>query len=109
MPEGAAVGLVDALGQRFSGRVRGRVVDHLVLGRGELSQASLASATVVGPFDPGDDRQAELVAGVPRSRFRTFFCSRAKKDSMAALSPPAPTRPVKGDVADEPLMHIRSG
>src|SRR5665647_400095 len=29
-----------------------------------------------------------------RRRFRTFFCSREKKDSMAALSPAAPTRPM---------------
>src|SRR5690349_12298396 len=29
-----------------------------------------------------------------RCRSRTFFCSRAKNDSMAALSPQAPTRPM---------------
>lgn len=28
-------------------------------------------------------------------RFRTLFCSRAKKDSMAALSPAAPTRRIE--------------
>src|SRR4029453_6221405 len=31
---------------------------------------------------------------VPRRRFSTFFWSRLKKDSMAALSAQAPTRPI---------------
>ena len=30
-----------------------------------------------------------------RCRSSTFFCSRAKKDSIAALSPQAPTRPIE--------------
>jgi hypothetical protein len=30
-----------------------------------------------------------------RRRSRTFFCSRLKKLSMAALSPAAPTRPME--------------
>src|SRR5688572_18067172 len=29
-----------------------------------------------------------------RRRFKTLFCSRPKNDSMAALSPAAPTRPI---------------
>src|SRR5450830_1870177 len=62
---GTAVGLVDTSGEWFSCRVCGRVVDHLVLDRGELAEGALASAAVVGPFDPGHDRQAQLVAGVP--------------------------------------------
>jgi hypothetical protein len=37
---GTAVGLVDTLGEWFSGRVCGRVVDHLVLGRGELAEGA---------------------------------------------------------------------
>lgn len=32
-------------------------VDGLKLDRGELSEAPLAPAAVVGPFDPGDDRE----------------------------------------------------
>src|SRR5665647_1182633 len=62
---GTAVGLVDTLGKWFSGRVCGRVVDHLVLDRGELAEGALAAAAAVGPFDPGHDRQAQLVAGGP--------------------------------------------
>ena len=34
-------------------------------------------------------------------RLSTFFCSREKKDSMAALSPQAPTRPM------DPTMEWR--
>ena len=37
----------------------------LELDWGESAEAVLSPAAVVGPFDPGDDRQAELVAGGP--------------------------------------------
>ena len=76
--DGTAVGLVDTSGEWFSGRVSGRVVDHLVLDRGELAEAALAAPAVVGLFDPGHDCQAQLVAVAQRWWFKTFFCSRAK-------------------------------
>ena len=62
---GSAVDLVDTLGECFSGRVSGRLVDHLVLDRGELAEAALAAPAVVGLFDPGHDRQAQVLAGGP--------------------------------------------
>jgi hypothetical protein len=33
-------------------------VNDLTLDRGELAQAPLAPAAMIGPFDPGDDREA---------------------------------------------------
>jgi hypothetical protein len=33
-------------------------VNDLKLDRGELAQAPLAPAAMIGPFDPGDDREA---------------------------------------------------
>jgi hypothetical protein len=39
--------------------------DGLELDRGELAEGALPPAVVVGAFDPGDDRQAELLAGGP--------------------------------------------
>ena len=59
----------------------------------------MAPAAVIGLLE--DDRQAQLLAAGPALRLRTFFCSRLKKDSMAALSPAAPTRPI------EPTMWWR--
>src|SRR5690242_11834930 len=41
----------------WSGRVSGEV-ECLVLDRGESAETTLPPAAVVGPFDPGDDRQA---------------------------------------------------
>jgi hypothetical protein len=54
----------------------------------------LSASAVVGLLDPGDDRQAEFVAAGPAPAFRTFFCSSAKNDSMAALSAQVATRPI---------------
>ena len=34
------------------------MVEHLKLDRGELAEGALAATAVVGPFDPGDDREA---------------------------------------------------
>jgi predicted TIM-barrel fold metal-dependent hydrolase len=45
-----------------------------------------------------------------RRRSKTFFCSRLKKDSMAALSPAAPTRPIATWSAETHLdLMDRSG
>ena len=58
----APVWLTTGIG--WSGRLCGGI-DCLKLDRGEPSEAGLASAAVVGGLDPGDDRQAELLAGGP--------------------------------------------
>ena len=50
----------------------------------------LTPAAVVGPFDPGDDRQPELLAGVPALPVQDVPLHQRKK-SMAALSPQALT------------------
>ena len=67
---------------------------------GQPAERGLAATTVVGAFDPGDDGDAQLSRVSQRRRFRTFFCSRLKKLSMAALSPadrPGPwSRPCRG-------------
>ena len=64
----------------------------------ELAEGALAASAVVGAFDPGDDRDAELVSGVPGLALSTFFCSSERKDSMAALSPAAPTWPIEPSI-----------
>ena len=60
--------------------------DGFELDGGELAERPLAAAPVVGAFDPGDDREAGLVAGVPGLRSGTLVCSSEKNDSIAALS-----------------------
>ena len=44
---------------------RGGSDDGLVFDWGQSAEGCLSSASVVGAFDPGDDRAAELVAGGP--------------------------------------------
>ena len=39
--------------------------DEFVFDGGQAAECGLASSAVVGAFDPGDDRDPELVAGVP--------------------------------------------
>ncbi len=53
----------------------------------------MASA-VVGAFDPGDDCESEFSAGCPAFPVEHFFGVGRRKDSIAALSPQAPTRPI---------------
>ena len=43
----------------------GRVHDGLVLDGGQSAQASLSATTVVGPLDPGDDRDPQLFSSPP--------------------------------------------
>ncbi len=70
------------------------LVQYLELDRGESAEAVLSPSAMVGHLDPDDDREAELVRSIQRRRLRTFFCSSEKKDSIAALSAQAPTRPI---------------
>ena len=60
--------------------------DRLVLDGGQSAERDLASAPVVGVFDPGDDRYAQVVAGAPRAMVEDVLLQREKNDSMAALS-----------------------
>ena len=49
-----------------SGReAHGRVHDGLVFDGGQLIEAGLSATAVVGPLDPGDDRDSELFSGPP--------------------------------------------
>src|SRR5690625_6658629 len=49
-----------------SGReIHGGVHDGLVFDGGQSAQAGLSATTVVGAFDPGDDRDAELFSSPP--------------------------------------------
>ena len=63
--------------------------------RGQSAEGGLAASPVVGPFDPGDDGDAELIAVVQRRLSSTLRCRSAKNDSMAALSPAEPTWPME--------------
>ena len=69
-------------------------LDGLKLDGGEHSQGSLSASAVLGLFGPGEDGDAQLVVGAPAATVEDAFCSTVKKDSMAALSPAAPTRPM---------------
>jgi hypothetical protein len=40
------------------------VVQYLELGRGEPAEGVLTALAVVGPLDPDDDRQPQILAGV---------------------------------------------
>jgi hypothetical protein len=69
----------------------------LKLDRGEFTEAALPTLPVVGPLDPDHDRQAQFRPGGPSLLVEDVFCNRAKKGSIAALSPQAPNRHVDPD------------
>ena len=48
-----------------SREAHGWVHDGLALPRGQTAQTDLSAAPVVGPFDPGDNRDPQLVTGLP--------------------------------------------
>ena len=55
----------------------------------------MSSSAVVGALDPGDDRDPQLVAGVPVALVEDVVLQeRDESISIAALSPQAPTRPM---------------
>jgi len=66
----------------------------------------LPASAVVGAFDPGDDRQAQLLAGGPALSVENVLCSSEKNDSLAALSPHAATRPI--DPSRPLLLSVRT-
>ena len=41
------------------------VVDEVILDRGEFAESALPSSAIVSVFDPDDDLNAEIVAGLP--------------------------------------------
>lgn len=64
--DGSAQTLVDGGCAGSCCLCQGVVADEgLVFDRGESSEGALAAAPVVGGFDPGDDRQAQFITGVP--------------------------------------------
>ncbi len=69
--------------------------DRLVFDGGQSAEPVLPATAVVGPFDPGEDRDPQLLAGLPHLAVRTFFCRREKKDTMAALSAAEPSWPIE--------------
>ena len=46
-------------------KAHGWVHDGLVFDGGQSAQASLSAASMIGPFDPGDDRDSEFFSGPP--------------------------------------------
>ena len=60
--------------------------DHFIFDRGELSEAALAPAAVVGAFDPGDDGQAEVLAGCPALAVQDVFLEQRGGDNAAMES-----------------------
>jgi hypothetical protein len=54
----------------------------------------LAAFAVVFRLNPGDDGQAEFFAGVSASCVENVLLQQGENDSIAALSPHAPTRPI---------------
>lgn len=58
---GAGAGTGDSSGLGREGHWR--VHDGLVLDGGQASESMLTAAPVVGAFDPGHDRDAQLLAG----------------------------------------------
>jgi hypothetical protein len=63
--------------------------------RGESAEGGLPAAPVVVAFDPGQDRQAQILAGVPATPVQDVLLLQGKKDSMVALSPAEATRPIE--------------
>ncbi len=59
---GSAARTVDSWLGRLVG---GLAHDEFVFDGGQAAERGLAPAAVVGAFDPGDDREAQLLAGVP--------------------------------------------
>lgn len=60
---------------------------------GQTPESGLASAAMVGAFDPGDDAIRSCSRAVHERRSTTFFCRSLEKLSMAALSLLEPTLP----------------
>lgn len=62
---------------------------------GATSQSDLPSTSVIRSLDPGHQIDPQLVLGGPAPQSSsTFFCSNAKNDYMAALTPAAPSLPI---------------
>lgn len=108
---GTAPSLGDSRGLWLLGREWSGVQD-LIFDGCESSERALTAPTVIGPFDPGDDRDAELVAGFPalpvedvllqqrEERFHrgvaagcTDAAHRAGEVTLGAPTPPPTKRP----------------
>jgi hypothetical protein len=74
-----------------------------VLDRRQSSERGLASAVVIGPLDPGDDGDAELVAVLPAGApVQDVALEEREERFHGALSPAEPTWPI------EPTMPWRA-
>ena len=78
--------------------------DGLVLDGGQSAEAGLASAAVVGPFDPGDDRDPQLLAGGPAAPVQDVLLQqreeRFHRGVVAGGRRPGPSiRPGRGGAA----------
>lgn len=76
--EGAAQTSVDTGVDGFSGRCCG-CVDGLKLDRCELAQGALSAFAVVLRFDPGHDRQPQLLPGAPPSGIENVLLQQRKE------------------------------
>jgi hypothetical protein len=62
----------------------GRCGHHLLrIDRGQLAEGGLASAAVVGAFDPGDDRDPRLFAGVLATAVQDVLLQQAEEAPTA--------------------------
>lgn len=80
-------GLIHLYGTDPSGSKYHRFVhDGFVVDPSQTPQTSLPTRSVICAFAPGRDSASQFVPGVPQlRRLSMFFCSRMKKDSIAAL------------------------
>ena len=49
---------------------------------------------MIADLDPADESEAQIFSRLPASGVEHVLLDEGKKDSMAALSPQAPTRPI---------------
>src|SRR5699024_4930050 len=57
----------------------GRVYGGLEFDRGQPAQCGLSAAAVIGAFDPGDDGNAQLVAGGPAALVQHVLLQQGKE------------------------------
>jgi hypothetical protein len=87
--EGSVSSWVLLVLDRFSGGLSWYLEFH----RGHPAVCSLPAFAVVSPLDPGHDGEPQVLLCRPFLSVEDVFCWSAKNDSIAALSPHAPTRP----------------
>ena len=84
-------------GVRWSGRVSG-LVERSRTRSGSVCRSVLSASAVVGPFDPGDDGQAELVAGGPAAAVQDVLLQQREEGlhrGVVGAGPDPAHRPVQ--------------